>query len=52
MRIMLNGKELELEGLNELLREMMEGMQENLKDIQEDAGEQQERKIKIRAKQI
>ncbi len=52
MRIMLNGKELELEGLNESLREMMEGMQENLKDIQEDAGEQQERKIKIRAKQI
>ena len=51
MRIMLNGKELELEGLNETLREAMEEMHLELENIEE-GGDDERRVIRIQAKQI
>ena len=58
MRIMLNGKELELEHLHESLQDIMEDVQEKMEDVQEkmeDAHEgsaPQRRNIRIEAKQI
>jgi hypothetical protein len=52
MRIIIDGKELELENLNESLRDIMEDVKGHMEELREGESESVEKKIKIRATQI
>lgn len=52
MRIIIDGKELELDNVNESLRGIMEDVKSHMEELREGESESVEKKVKIRATQI